>query len=77
MLRYGVKIREENLGTGILYIPDLLYKMIRAGKAGEFSPCERMFICQLTVEAGRGQVSKLMTVMAKKLNTKFSGCDQG
>ena len=51
MLRYGVKIREENLGTGILYIPDLLYKIIRAGKAGEFSPCERMFICQLTVEA--------------------------
>ena len=23
------------------------YKMIRAGKAGEFLPCERLFFCQL------------------------------
>ena len=41
------EIKGENLGTGILYFSDFLYKMTRAGKAGEFLPCERMFVCQL------------------------------
>ena len=36
-----------NLGTRILYFLDFLYKMTRAGKAGEVSLCVRMFDCQL------------------------------
>ena len=36
-----------NFGTGILYFPDFLHKVIRAGKVGEFLPCERLFVCQL------------------------------
>ena len=41
------EIREENLGTGIWYFPNSFYIMTRAGKAAEFSPCGRTFICQL------------------------------
>ena len=41
------EIKGENLGTGTLYFPDFLLKMTKAGKEGEFLPCERMFVCQL------------------------------
>ena len=41
------EIKWENLGTGILYFPDFLYKMTSAAKAGKFLPCEGMFVCQL------------------------------
>ena len=37
----------ENLGTGILYFPDFLYKRTKAGKSGEFLLFERMLLCQL------------------------------
>ena len=46
LLIFGVR-KEENLGTSILYLPDFLYKMTWAGKVGEFSPCERLLVCQL------------------------------
>ena len=41
------EIKGENLGFGILYFPDCLYKTTKAGKAGEILPCGRMFVCQL------------------------------
>ena len=47
MFEYDKEIKEENLGTGILHFPDFLSKMTSVGKAGEFLPCERMFVCQL------------------------------
>ena len=31
------EMKGEKIETGILYFPDFLYKMNRAGKAGEFS----------------------------------------
>ena len=52
------EIKRENLGTGILYFPDLLYKMTRAGKAGEFLPCKRMFVCQLKLVGDKLQTIK-------------------
>ena len=39
------EVKGENLG--ILYFEDFVYMMTRACKADEFSPCERMFACQL------------------------------
>ena len=50
------EIKGENLGTGILYFSDFLYKMTRAGKAGEFLPCERMFICQLRLAGDKSPI---------------------
>ena len=65
--------------------------MTRAGKAGEFSPCERMFVCQLKLAGHKfpsirekfmqrfGKLSpsrSAMIAMAKKLKTKFSVWDQ-
>ena len=41
------EIKTENLATGILDFQKILYKMIRAGKADEFLPCQILFICQL------------------------------
>ena len=85
------EIREKNLGTGILCFPDFLYKMTRAGKAGYFSPCEIMFVCQLKLAVVKfpiirkkfmkmcGKMSpyrSAMKAMAKKIKTKFSVRDQ-
>ena len=65
--------------------------MTRAGKVGEFSPCERMFVCQLKLivvkfpiirEKFMKRCGKMapyrsaMKAMAKKLKTKFSVWDQ-
>ena len=63
--------------------------MTRAPMAAEFSPCERMFVCQLKLvgdkfssswrSSGRGRwppCRSAMKAMAKKLKTKFSVCDQ-
>ena len=41
------EIKWESLGTDIIYFSNVLYKMSRTGKAVEFLPCERMFVCQL------------------------------
>ena len=41
------EVKGKNLG--ILYFPDFVYRMTRTGKADEFSPCERMFACQLNL----------------------------
>ena len=42
-----VKEIKRNLGTGILYRSDFLYKITRACKAGEFWLCNKNFVCQL------------------------------
>ena len=48
-------MKEENLGTDILYFEDFIYKMTRAGNAGDFSNLWENVL--MPVEAGRGQVS--------------------
>ena len=65
--------------------------MTRAGKAGEFSPFKRMFLCQLKLVLVKfpiirkkfmktcGRIAlfrSAMKAMAKKLKTKFSVWDQ-
>ena len=42
-----------NLGTGILYFPDFLYKRTKAGKSGEFLSFERMLVCQLKLAGNK------------------------
>ena len=75
----------------ILYFPDFLSKMTRAGKAGEFSSFEIMFACQLKLIVVKFPLIKedfmkmcgrialfrsAMKAMTKKLKTKFSVWDQ-
>ena len=81
------EIKEDNLGTCMFYLPDLLLRMTRSGKEGEFSPCERMFVCQLKLAGNKfpsirekfmKRFSKMapsrsaICDMAKKLKTKFT-----
>ena len=67
----ALEIKGENLGTGLLYFPDFLYKMTEAGKTAEFLPFERMFICQLKL-AG----DKFPTIREKfmKMFGKMASC---
>ena len=65
--------------------------MARSGKEGEFSLCERMFVCQLKLAGNKfpsirekfmkrfGKMASsrsAMCAMAKKLKTKFTVWDQ-
>ena len=87
MLEYGVRNKRVEFRNWHSYFPDFLYNMTRAGKAGEFSPCERMFVCQLKMVVVKlpiirekfmkrcGKITpyrSAMKAMAKKLKTKFS-----
>ena len=62
-------------------------KMTRARKAGEFSPCERMFVCQLKLAGDKFQTIRekfmkiarcrsAMQAIPTKLKTKFYDWDQ-
>ena len=55
------EIKGEKLGTVILYFPVFLYfKMTRAGKGAELSPCERLLTCQLKLSR-----DKFLTIRKK------------
>ena len=80
MLEYYVG--NWNLGTGILYFLDFLYKMTRAGKAGEVSPCVRMFVCQLKLAGDKFQhipffLSQTENLVLSFLAMAFMACLQG
>ena len=85
------EIKEDNLGTCMFNLPDLWLRMTRSGKEGEFSPCERMFVCQLKLAGNKfpsirekfmKRFSKMapsrsaMCCMVKKLKTKYTVWDQ-